>query len=126
MIKQVIVVRKNLCMRKGKIASQVAHASMKVLLDRGKNVDDNLVVNLTSEMKEWIDNSFTKIVLFVNTNEDFYNLMEKLDNQNEVPYALIEDNGQTEFNGVKTKTCVAVGPADSYKIDKFTKEFKLL
>jgi peptidyl-tRNA hydrolase len=34
MIKQVIVVRKDLNMRKGKLAAQVAHASMKVFFDR--------------------------------------------------------------------------------------------
>ena len=33
-IKQIIVVRKDLNMRKGKIASQCAHASMKVFFDR--------------------------------------------------------------------------------------------
>lgn len=34
MIKQVLVVRKDLNMRKGKMASQCAHASLKVFLDR--------------------------------------------------------------------------------------------
>ena len=39
-IKQVIVVRKDLNMRKGKIATQVAHASMKVLLDVMDNTEE--------------------------------------------------------------------------------------
>ena len=33
-IKQVIVVRKDLNMRKGKMCAQVAHASLKIFLDR--------------------------------------------------------------------------------------------
>ena len=86
MIKQVIVVRKNLGMRKGKIASQCCHASMGVLL-KHKIIQElpttdkfNLITIIDSPMKEWLENSFTKIVLYVNTNEEFYELMETLDN----------------------------------------------
>ena len=42
-IKQVIIVRKDLNMRKGKIAAQVAHAAMKVILDK-------MVVTKTSKL----------------------------------------------------------------------------
>lgn len=43
--KQVIVLRKELNMQKGKIATQVAHASMKVFFDRmikSKNTNENI------------------------------------------------------------------------------------
>lgn len=39
---------------------------------------------------------------------------------------MIEDNGLTEFHGVKTKTCIGIGPWVSEEIDKFTKHLKLL
>ena len=39
--KQVIVMRKDLGMRKGKMIAQGAHASLKVLTDRRRSVDDD-------------------------------------------------------------------------------------
>lgn len=133
MIKQVIVVRKNLGMRKGKIASQVAHASMGVLLQDSLTHESDVIGQysltipiLSPDMKEWLDGAFTKIVLYVNTNEEFYELMEKLDNQTSLAYYKITDNGATEFNGVKTDTCVAIGPAEDWKIDAITGGYKLL
>ena len=39
---------------------------------------------------------------------------------------LITDAGHTEFNGVPTKTCLAIGPDLAEKIDKITGELKLL
>jgi len=132
MIKQVIVVRKNLGMRKGKIAAQVAHASMGVILTHDTSfvthVDGKikLTLDITPDMRDWLDDAFTKIVLYVNTNEEFYELMETLDNQDEIPYYKITDNGATEFKGVKTDTCVAIGPAQDWKIDAITGCFKLL
>ena len=44
----------------------------------------------------------------------------------EIPIVMIEDNGLTEFHGVKTKTCIGIGPWVSEEIDKFTKHLKLL
>ena len=38
----------------------------------------------------------------------------------------IIDNGLTEFHGVKTKTCLAIGPDLSDKIDPITGNLKLL
>jgi PTH2 family peptidyl-tRNA hydrolase len=69
--KQVIVVRKDLNMRKGKLAAQVAHASMKVLLDCMK-VDNFPVIRYTERrlmihwdkpLEKWLSGSFTKIVV---------------------------------------------------------------
>jgi PTH2 family peptidyl-tRNA hydrolase len=39
---------------------------------------------------------------------------------------LIIDSGLTEFGGVPTKTCVAIGPDIDAKIDVLTKHLKLL
>lgn len=140
MIKQVIVVRKNLSMRKGKIAAQVAHASMGVLLQDSltssellEDVDSNddvyhreMTIPLNDDMFKWLSGSFTKIVLYVNTDEDWYELIETLEKQTIIPYYVITDNGATEFKGVKTQTCVAIGPAESFKIDQITGSYNLL
>ena len=39
---------------------------------------------------------------------------------------MIVDAGLTEFNGVPTKTCIAIGPANPDDIDEITKHLKLL
>jgi PTH2 family peptidyl-tRNA hydrolase len=43
-----------------------------------------------------------------------------------LPVVLIEDAGLTMFNGVKTKTCLAIGPAKDSEIDEITGSLKLL
>ena len=124
-IKQVIVYRRDLKMRKGKIAAQVAHASMKVFFDRGsvqtapgdevgEGIPDEhwLEVTLTDEMAEWVQGLFTKIVLTVKSEEDLLRA-KTLAEEAGIPTALITDAGRTEFHGVPTHTAVAIGPARS-------------
>ena len=140
MIKQVIVMRKDLNMRKGKMIAQGSHASMKIFFDRMRqsvsypfsNIGDDAteiityeLESVTPEMIEWIEGSFTKIVLSVNSLEELLAIKKEAEKSG-LPVALIEDNGLTEFKGVKTTTCIAIGPDDSEKIDKITKDLKLL
>lgn len=126
MIKQVICVRTDLKMSIGKTAAQVAHVSMKVFFDLGDfKCDDVLEIHLIPEMEEWIDGLFTKIVLKINSEEELYDL-EDLAYIRNIPYAVVVDHGLTEFNGVHTPTCIAIGPDKSSKIDKLTKHLELL
>lgn len=128
-IKQVIVIRKDLNMRKGKIASQVAHASMKVFLDRSNIVADNsnleLRVPLNDDMVNWLIGSFTKIVVSVDSEEELKDVYIK-SLENSIPCSIIKDNGDTEFGGVPTYTAVAIGPAKSELINEITGNLKLL
>jgi peptidyl-tRNA hydrolase, PTH2 family len=128
MIKQVIVVRKDLNMRKGKMCSQVAHASMKVFFDRIYQYTDTKIMigDLNSDIIDlWINGPFTKIVVGCDSLSDILHIENlcKLDN---ILYAKIEDNGSTEFDGKKTVTCIAVGPDDDKKIDNITGSLRLL
>jgi len=127
MVKQVIVVRKDLKMRKGKIAAQVAHASLKVFFDRFKKsfFKGLYLIWLSKEMREWKEGAFTKICVSVDSESELYHIRTKA-HKADLPFALIVDSGKTEFNGVPTATCVAIGPAQSEKIDKITKDLKLL
>ena len=135
-IKQVIVVIKALNMRKGKIAAQAAHASMKVFFDRKIEyfqasvpyaVDDphQMLISLTHEMKEWVNGSFAKVCVSVDSEQELLDVYDKAREAN-LPCSLITDAGRTEFNGVPTKTVVAIGPANSEDIDKITGSLKLL
>lgn len=127
LIKQTIVVRikypdgkgglRNL--RNGKLISQAAHASMAFL---SKKVMNNL--SLSEVEKQWLDNSYAKICLYVDSEEELLKI------HNEALEAglesnLITDSGKTEFHGIATNTAIAIGPDYSEKIDKITKNLKL-
>lgn len=121
--KQVIVYRRDLKMRKGKIAAQVAHASMAVFFNRqarhNKLKGDYLYVPLTGDMASWVNGSFAKIVLSVEDEEALLRTYQEACDRG-LPASIITDAGRTEFKGVPTRTTVAIGPAKASEIDKIT------
>jgi PTH2 family peptidyl-tRNA hydrolase len=131
--KQVIVVRKDLNMRKGKIAAQVAHASIAVLLDRMERTEDpyhpilwfRFGVEKNTAMHQWLTERFTKICVSVDSEKDLVDIYSQAIKL-KLPCSLITDAGLTEFHGVPTITCAAIGPAYSDEIDHLTGHLKLL
>lgn len=133
MIKQVIVVRTNLNMRKGKMCAQVAHASMKVFFDRismegtyewspgtmsGKDVLTNAYNDFTDQMSEWMEGSFTKIVVGCNSEQELFDLQKKANEAN-IVNALILDNGNTEFKEV-CDNCIGTGKIRTFSsVEKY-------
>ena len=130
--KQVIIIRKDLKMRRGKEISQGAHASMGALLStfipywessdvkdgyEGYNIQRKKSDN--DPVMQWLKGSFTKITVTVQTEEDLLQL-HKLAHVADIPNALIKDNGKTEFDGVPTHTALAIGPWWSDEIDRIT------
>jgi len=136
-VKQVIVIRKDLNMRKGKIAAQVAHAAMKVFFDRmifteqlshnaTKKIEVAKIGPITPEMKKWMVGAFTKVVVSVNSEEEIYDLAKRATDLDILLHAVIIDSGFTEFHGNKTTTCIALGPDKSKKIDELTRDLPLI
>lgn len=125
--KQVIVIRKDLSMRKGKIAAQAAHASMKAVLNYAHWSDENSMslVLMPKPMIQWIKGRFTKICVYVTSEEDLIEIYDRA-KEKDIPCSIITDAGLTEFGGVPTKTAVAVGPYYSIEIDKITGKLHLL
>jgi len=128
--KQVIVIRKDLKMRKGKMIAQGAHASMKVILDEMINIEGNdeiKVLNLLDgePLYEWVNGIFTKIVVGCDSKEEILELRVKAQ-RHKIRCALIQDVGKTEFHGELTYTALAIGPDEADKIDKITGHLKLL
>jgi len=127
-VKQVIVLRKDLNMRKGKMVAQGAHASMAVLLDRGGIHPDTMhryEISMTPEMEQWLEGNFAKICVSVDSEEQLLFVHSAAENAN-IPCSLIQDAGLTEFDGVPTYTAVAIGPGYAEDIDKITGLLKLL
>jgi len=111
---------------RGKEIAQGAHASLKVFLDRKVDLPDSPILGLeiTSEMRAWVEGSFTKVVTQVSSEEALlavYNAALAAG----LPAALVQDHGITEFKGVPTFTSVAVGPAFSEAVDRVTGSLKL-
>lgn len=125
-VKQVIVVRKDLNMRKGKMCAQVAHASMKFLVDNNEaERGDEIVIKLTPAEAMWLTSSFTKVVVGCDSEDALRDLIFQAE-LTDVEVHPIIDAGRTEFNGVPTLTCAAFGPCTSDELDKITGNLKLL
>ena len=117
--------RKDLGMRKGKMIAQGAHASLRVLLERGAADGDRYVIEMTEAMAAWMTGRFTKVCVSVDSEQALDDVVSRA-NAAGVPCALITDAGQTEFHGVPTKTCCAVGPAWIDEVDAITGALPLL
>ena len=132
MVKQIIVMRKDLNMRKGKIAAQAGHAVLSVIFKKLNMLDeffwsveqDKVVFEGDEVLDDWFANSYTKICLYVNSEQELLDLKKKADSLGFVT-SLIKDNGTTEFNGVPTYTCIAFEPLPAEKIDILTKDLPL-
>jgi PTH2 family peptidyl-tRNA hydrolase len=124
--KQVIVMRKDLNMRKGKMVAQGAHASMKAILDWAI-YDNGIMIDLPSDspIENWLNGRFTKVCVSVDSEVELDEIYNKAKESGFI-CAMIVDAGLTEFNGVPTKTCCAIGPEWPEDIDKITGHLKLL
>jgi PTH2 family peptidyl-tRNA hydrolase len=126
-VKQVIVLRKDLNMRKGKMAAQAAHASLLTIIERIKLGDDYTFDLIKDEaFVEWFANdNFAKIVVGCDSEEELLEINNKAIKAG-LPRSLVQDLGRTEFKGKLTFTAVAIGPAESEIIDSITGHLKLL
>lgn len=113
MHKQVILVREDLKLSKGKMAVQVSHASVDAVLKSDKEI-----------VKSWRREGMKKVVLRVKDKEELlkYKLIAK---DNKLVTALITDAGKTHISP-GTITCLAIGPDDEEKIDEVSEKLKLI
>ena len=99
-------------MSKGKLASQVAHASLMSYLKGSSDIN-----------QKWLDNSYVKIILKANleTIKDLDNLF----NIQGISHFLVVDEGRTEIEP-NTITCLGISPMENEKVDKYINNLKLL
>ncbi|MCH7902657.1 peptidyl-tRNA hydrolase [archaeon] len=110
--KQVILVREDLKLPKGKLSVQVAHASLDAALKSDKKI-----------LEAWKEQGQAKIVLQVDSKQELLELFEEL--KNLFPTALIKDAGKTQIQSGEV-TAIGIGPVPENEINKYTKDLKLL
>lgn len=110
-LKQVILVRKDVKMSKGKVAAQVAHAAVEAVLKSDKKM-----------VSKWREAGMKKITLKVDSEKELYKYMQIAKDYGLIT-AVIRDAGHTEI-APGTVTCCGIGPDKEEEIDKVTGELK--
>lgn len=124
-IKQVIVMRHDLKMRRGKQIAQGSHASMSFLTRRLQRYGHTSLANCSSAERAWLTGSFAKVCCRVDSEDELLEIHDKA-REAGLEVHLISDSGKTEFHGEPANTYLAVGPDEAVKIDAITGELQLL
>lgn len=111
-MKQAIVARTDLGMGRGKLAAQVAHASLTAYEDSPSDA-----------RTAWKSEGQKKIVLKANSKNEVLDLAEQARREG-LPYAVIRDAGHTQLDP-GTVTTLAVGPAREAQVDAVTGDLSL-
>ncbi|MCI6994717.1 aminoacyl-tRNA hydrolase [uncultured Methanobrevibacter sp.] len=112
-MKQVMIVRTDLKMGKGKIAAQCCHGSI-----------GSYKKASPEKIRKWESEAYAKVVLKVKTLDEITEL-KKLADINKIPNYLVVDAGRTQIPS-SSVTVLALGPDEDEKIDKITGDLKLL
>lgn len=115
-VKQVIAVRSDLKMGKGKLAAQVAHGAVAGMEETRRRQPE--------WVEEWLQEGQPKIVVRVGGLDELLALKVEAE-EADIPLALVQDRGLTQLPP-GTITCLALGPAPSDRLDPITGRLKLL
>lgn len=113
MYKQIIIVRQDLQLPKGKLAVQVAHASVENALKCDKKL-----------LHAWQSEGMKKIVLKVADEKELRTYIQQARDAKLVA-CLITDAGLTTV-APGTTTCGAIGPDEEETIDRISGKLKIL
>ena len=112
-MKQIIVARADLKMSKGKMAAQVAHASVDAVLRTSR-----------AKIDQWLSEGQKKIVLRADSEKELFSLFAKAKAKGIVS-SLIRDAGHTHLEP-DTTTCVGIGPDNDELVDSITRHLRMI
>ena len=135
--KMMIVMRRDLKMRKGKIAAQAGHACIDAILmalnkegrvNDFEITDDGIILKdsdkPTTPLSDWFKYGCAKICVYVDAEEELLSIAQKASEKGIIA-SVITDAGMTEFHGVPTKTCLALEPLPADVADELTGDLPL-
>lgn len=111
-MKQAIVARTDIGMGQGKLAAQVAHASLMAYEDASER-----------DRSEWKGGGQKKVVLKANSESELFELADVADREG-LPSAVVRDAGHTQLEP-GTVTALAVGPGPEDVVDRVTGDLSL-
>jgi PTH2 family peptidyl-tRNA hydrolase len=111
-MKQAIVARTDIGMGTGKLAAQVAHASLSAYED----ADDRT-------RKQWKGSGQKKVVLKGDSETQLFELADAAEREG-LPHAIVRDAGHTQLDP-GTVTALAVGPGPEDAVDRVTGDLSL-
>lgn len=107
-------------MGKGKIAAQVAHAAVTLVV----SIINSNNLRWKEWLNEWLHQGQPKIIVKVNSLDEIISRAKKAETMN-LPFSIIEDAGKTQLEP-GTITCLGIGPAPENLVDSITGDLKLL
>ena len=111
-MKQAIVARTDIGMGKGKLAAQVAHASLSAYEDTDRRA-----------RTQWKGEGQKKVVLKGDSESTLFELADRAEREG-LPHAVIRDAGHTQLDP-GTVTALAVGPGEDRVVDRVTGDLSL-
>ena len=109
------MVRKDLEMGKGKLAVQVAHASLEAYL-KGEKI-------APEKTRIWLRSGAKKVVVWAKDLEELLDIFSSIPEN--IPKVIIRDAGHTQIPP-GTITCIGIGPYDDEILDKYTGHLRLV
>ena len=135
--KMMIVMRRDLKMRKGKIAAQAGHACIDAILmalskegrlNDFETTNDGIALRDTDKpttpLFDWFKYGCAKVCVYVDSEEELLSIAKKASEKGIIA-SVITDAGMTEFHGVPTKTCLALEPLPADVADELTGDLPL-
>ena len=135
--KMMIVMRKDLKMRKGKIAAQAGHACVEAVLmalqkenrlndieESSDGVELNRDNKINTPLSEWFHYGCAKVCVYVDSEAELLDIA-RIATEKGILTAIITDSGMTEFHGIPTKTCLALEPLPCDIADELTGHLNL-
>jgi PTH2 family peptidyl-tRNA hydrolase len=132
--KMVVCMRRDLKMRRGKEIAQGGHSVM-AFITRNLHPEPDLTrkvmdgkeyfsIGLSQDEVAWMENSYKKVTCQVKSEAELLEVVEKAKAAG-LTVHMVTDSGKTEFGGVATNTCCALGPHSDEKFEGVTSDLEL-